>query len=161
MPQTLESALHYEAGCLLFYWPMCRTCSTLQYLQCPDQLTVVPSHQLSQYICIGADTICVIVKVLQSAHPAMYNTWEVKPKYLYSPLPQVKMSSEVVIIVSVPEVTVRDGIHRFTLLDPLFPRLCRLWILRKGQIGSDAVPDAVAQHVVAAAVWADQLFSAR
>lgn len=73
-----------------------------------------------------------------------------------------RLSLQVTIIVSVREATVRDRINWFALFFPaLCPHPCRLLILRKGQVGRDAVPDSVAQHVVTAALCADQLPSVR
>lgn len=59
-------------------------------------------------------------------------------------------------------VIVRESVHGPTLLFPaLGPRVCGPRALREGQVGGDAVPDAVAQHAVVAAVSADQLSSAK
>lgn len=67
-------------------------------------------------------------------------------------------SLQVIIIVSVREATVRDRVNWFALFLPaLCPHPCWLLILRKGQVGRDAVPDSIAQHVVTAALCADQL----
>lgn len=52
-----------------------------------------------------------------------------------------------------------DCVHRFALLLPAFcSQLCGVFMARKGQIGSDAVPDAIAHHAVTLAVCAGQLF---
>lgn len=52
-----------------------------------------------------------------------------------------------------------DCVHRFALLLPALGSQPRgVFVPRKGQIGSDAVPDAVAHHAVTVAVCADQLF---
>lgn len=59
-------------------------------------------------------------------------------------------------------VSVREHVHGPALLFPaLGPPVCGLRALREGQVGGDAVPDAVAQHAVVAAVSADQLSSAK
>lgn len=68
------------------------------------------------------------------------------------------LSLEVVIVVNVCEAVFRKCIKRFTLALPAFCfHLCRVLTPGKGQVGCDAVPDAVAHHVLAAAFCADQL----
>lgn len=55
-----------------------------------------------------------------------------------------------------------ERIHGFALLPPVLgPRLCRLLALGEGQVGGDAVPDAVAQHAVVEVLRAGQLSSAK
>ncbi len=133
-----------------------------------------PVHQR-----ISDHAICVIVKVLQSAHIRNYNTlmlnvdsvqptlemwWISEKDALYctplegSPVFWTPLLSLEVIIVSVCEVAFRERIHRFTLFLPaLCSHLCRVLIPREGQVSSDAVPDSVAHHAVTAALRADQL----
>lgn len=68
------------------------------------------------------------------------------------------LSLKVVIILGVGAAALRNGVHRFAFLLPaLCLQLSRVLVARKGQIGSDAVPDAVTHRAVALVVCADQL----
>lgn len=58
--------------------------------------------------------------------------------------------------------TLRESVHGLALLLPaLGPCVRGLRAVRKGQVGGDGVPDAVAQHGVVAVVGAGQLSSAK
>lgn len=178
MPPALESTLHHHGWFLLFVVLLahvqnmqrssisplsssthCSPISSAESIYKIEQVLIQYALLLTYFKVHTSQSITVSVRVHQvSVQP----TAKVKMSAaLHLKLIIPVQSSEVIIIVSVREVTIRDRIHRFTLPAPLFPHLCQLWILRKGQIGRDAVPDAVAQHAVAAAVCADQLFSAR
>lgn len=164
---------------------MRRTHITVQLHHCPLPLCVVPSYQLSQLV--TGHAICIVVKVCQSAHIRSYSTlWfgmlntnagSVLPTadsrnvldlregctlltstWRYSSLLDPCASLEVIIIVNVCKAAVRKRINRFALLLPAVrSHLCRALIPREGQVGSDAVPDSIAHHVVTAALCADQL----
>lgn len=60
--------------------------------------------------------------------------------------------------VTVLKVVFRERINRFALPFPVL-RACpgMVLVLRQGQVGGDAVSDAVAHNAVTAAVGADQL----
>lgn len=65
---------------------------------------------------------------------------------------------KVALVVGDGELAVGDGVHRFALLHPALGSGLRLrLVLGEGQVGGDAVPHTVAQHVVAAAVRVEQL----
>lgn len=73
---------------------------------------------------------------------------------------QIPLFSLEVTVVNVWESVFRDIINRFTLVLSAFCSiLCRVLIPRgrQRQVGGDAVPDSVADHVVGAAVCADKL----
>lgn len=68
------------------------------------------------------------------------------------------LSLEVFFILEICIVAFRNGIHRFRfLLSAFCSLLLRVFLARKGQIGSDAVPHTVAHHVVTLAICAHQL----
>lgn len=68
-------------------------------------------------------------------------------------------SSSSLVIAS--ESALRESVQGLALLPPVLGPCARgLRAVRKGQVGGDAVPDAIAQHAVVAVVVAGQLSSA-